>query len=482
MSKARSVFRRVPGILFSVALLLASLSGCSDAGVTGDKTVDRILEQTSAVTSVDSSILLTMTARIGSSGSADSHTASIESDASISSTFSPYAYHAEIFSRILVDGASSRENLEYYVVPDENNYVQYEYIESADEWQKNTLSKSETMAVPIRTGYLTDWYTLLSSASECNETTNEDDVSVYEYIGEVDSSILQEIFGNQIFGTFLTSMERLLDENISFTLYVDAETFLPTELLLDFTERFMVTDMTIDQAEICVTYSNYNDVHEISVPKKVDVVSVDPNADFYSSYFIWNLFLPYINGQQGGGGSAGNAGLSFISRWDTFQVRIDDGMTEIPLSYENLNKLGYTIDDSCASTILEPTSTVENIPVMKGSDKMICSFYNPETTPQPIISCGIASIDISASNLVHNGIRVYLPGEVTLGISREALLSAYGDPDETIKSFAADTLIWNGETKHQSFLAEISPLTNQVIRLKLTCNPLPATDIVVPSS
>ncbi|MBQ5756318.1 MAG: hypothetical protein IIV88_03565, partial [Erysipelotrichaceae bacterium] len=156
-----------------------------------------------------------------------------------------------------------------------------------------------------------------------------------------------------------------------------------------------------------------------------------------------------------------------ISSWDTFQVRIDQGMTKLPLLYEDLNKLGYSIDSSASSTILEPNSYVENIPVVKGSDKLLCAFYNPETTPQPIINCSIGSIDVIASNIVQNSISVFLPGEVTLGITREALESAYGKPDESSSGFSADTYIYHGETENQQFMAEISPVTNLVIRLQL---------------
>lgn len=455
------------------------LTGCIGDTSTEEEASVAILNATDTATSVETTISLIMDARIGSAGSVDGHSASITSDITIESTKNPDAYHAEIFSRLLVDGATTRENLEYYVVAEDGDMVQYEYEESKEEWARTTLTRADAMSIPSRTGVLTDWSALLNSAERVNEIDADDDDETpadLEYSGKTDASILQELFGNNIFGSFMYSTERLLQDDIPFVLTVDGETYLPQQLVLNFKDSFIVSDMTFDTAEVIVNYKDWNDVDEIAVPKKVSIVASDPDADFYNTFFAWNLFLPYIHGQTETGGGAGNQGLSFISSWDTFQVRIDQGMTQLPLLYEDLNKLGYSIDSSASSTILEPNSYVDNIPVSKGSDKILCSFYNAETTPQPIISCGIGSIDVLASNIVQNSISVYLPGEVTLGITREALESAYGKPDETISGFSADTYIYNGENENQQFLAEISPVTNQVIRLKLKCIPLTKQD------
>lgn len=446
------------------------ITGCADDVVTQEETTTAILDATNSAKSVETSISLIMDARIGSAGSVDGHAASITSDITIASNADPAAYHAEIFSRLLVDGATTRENLEYYVVPEDGDLVQYEYTEASDEWARTTLSRADAMSIATRTGVVTDWKTLLESAARTNELDTDDNDETppdLEYTGKVDASILQEFFGNKIFGSFMHSTERLLQDSIPFVLKVDGETSLPQQLTLNFKDSFIVSDMTFDTAEVIVKYTDWNAVDEITVPKKVSIVASDPDADFYNTFFAWNLFLPYIHGQSENGGGAGNQGLSFISSWDTFQVRIDQGMTKLPLLYEDLNKLGYSIDSSASSTILEPNSYVENIPVVKGSDRLLCAFYNAETTPQPIINCSIGSIDVIASNIVQNSISVFLPGEVTLGITREALESAYGKPDESTSGFSADTYIYHGETENQQFMAEISPVTNLVIRLQL---------------
>jgi len=464
------------------------LTGCSEDVSQEEETTAAIMEATNTASSVETSISLIMDARIGSAGSVDGHNASLTSDITIKSNAKPVAYHAEIFSRMLVDGATTRENLEYYVVPEDHDMVQYEYEESKDEWARTTLSREEALSIIARTGVVTDWNSLLESAERVDELDTDDNDETppnLEYTGKIDASILQELFGNKIFGTFMYSTERLLQDTIPFVLTIDGSTFLPKQLSLDFKDSFIVSDMTFDAAEVTVKYSDWNDVDKITVPKKVTIVAADPDADFYNTFFAWNLFLPYIHGQTESGGGAGNQGLSFVSSWDTFQVRIDKGMTQLPLLYEDLNKLGYSIDSSASSTILEPNSYVENILVVKGTDKLLCTFYNPETTPQPIINCGIGSIDVIAANIVQNSISVYLPGEVTLGITREALESAYGKPDESISGFSADTYIYKGETENQQFVAEISPVTNLVIRLKLVnvpLNPQQSTDPVVDTS
>ena len=79
----------------------------------------------------------------------------------------------------------------------------------------------------------------------------------------------------------------------------------------------------------------------------------------------------------------------------------------------------------------------------------------------------IGAIDLSAGNNANGSIELYLPGEVALGVSREALISAYGVPDTLTSGFSCDTYIWNGKTSNESFLAEVSPGSNNVIRICL---------------
>lgn len=106
------------------------LTGCAGDTASQEEVSAAITEAAASATSVETSISLIMDARIGSAGSVDSHSASITSDITIRSNTDPYAYHAELFSRILVDGVTTRENVEYYVVPEDGDMVQYEYKES----------------------------------------------------------------------------------------------------------------------------------------------------------------------------------------------------------------------------------------------------------------------------------------------------------------------------------------------------------------
>lgn len=172
-------------------------------------------------------------------------------------------------------------------------------------------------------------------------------------------------------------------------------------------------------------------------------------------------------------GTPGNSGQSFSATWDSFQVRIDGGMTKIPLSYADLEKVGYAVEESYSGLIIEPNKYKENVALVKGNDKLTVWLYNDDTVAQPVTNCKICAVDCIASQIPNNGIKLFFPGEVTLGISKDALLSAYGDPSVEKTAFSCDTYIWNGKSESQSLLAEISPVTGQVIRLRV-CN-IPVT-------
>lgn len=453
--------------LSAVLLLLSTLSGC---GSSSEVEHTSLQEAVQAVQSVEASISLELHGSFSGSGSAgpEAHTASLRSDGTITSTRTPTpAYHTEFYSSILVDGATTREGREIYVVPEDDEYIRYEYLEKSDEWQKTTVGQGDILAISRQTGFFYDWEEIMSGLTliETQEISEEKTNLVYD--GWVPTHVLQELFGNNVFGSFMYSVEQLLSDEIPCTLTVDGSTYLPEVMELDFIGDWTVSDMEFDTAHVTVTYSKWNQILEIEPEKKVSVGAIDAEEEFYSTYYAWNLFLPYLGGQLEESASAGNAGQIFASSWNTFQVRIDGGMTSVPLPFEDLQKIGYTIDDQASSLIMEPNKYKENVAVVKGTDKLYCTFYNDDTVPQPITNCKIGCIDISAANLPQNGIRLYLPGEVTLGITKDALLSAYGEASEVMTSFSCDTYTWKSEGDMQSFMAEISPITGQVIRIQI---------------
>lgn len=466
--------------VFLIALSICLLSGCS-----GTASEDELFfESVNNVQSVEASISLEMSGNVsqgggyfGSSGSytgSQNHSASIGSDITVQATFLPHpAYHAESFSRIIVDGATTREDRETYVVPEGANYVSFDYKADTEKWQRQPMTNADAQSIRCKVAFPSDWEKFMEKMSKSSSESASNGDEIYIYTGTVNKNVLQEIFGNNIFGTFMYSVQQLLDDEINCTLRVNSVTMLPIQFDLEFEQSWTVNDMSFDTATVTVKYTNFNSIAMIEVPKKISVVADDPETEFYSTYYAWNLFLPYIGGQLSPeSGSSQSGQQHFASAWDTFQIRIDGGMTKIPLPFEDLKKVGYMLNENQSSIIIEANKYLEDVVVLKGEDQIVCTFYNDDTVPQPIANCKIGSISINAADQKHNGIVIYLPGEVTLGILQENLLSAYGEATETVSAFASDTLIWKGESEQQWFEAEISPVTGRVIRLEVANIPV----------
>lgn len=477
--KGKKHWLKAISLSFVLASLVVFPTGCGSFDATdGSQTVDAMITVMDQVQSVETSITLDIQGRFSSGVSIDSepHTAAVTSTATVESSFSPMACHGQYYSSIQVDGAVTREERECYIVPDGSDHIRYDYVAATGDWTQSKVLRPDALSIPRKTGLIYDWKDFMSGLNYQEKISAGNEKEFVIYGGEVSKSVLQEILGDNVFGSFIYNMEWLLDDKLPCTLYIDASTALPDHFVLDFSESFLSSDMTFTLAELTVNYGEWNSLKAIAAPKRVTVVSSDPDAEFYANYYAWNLFLPYIGGQIDGSGTAGNAGQSFTASWDTFQVRIDGGMTSVPLSYEDLEKVGYTAEEKNAGLIVEPNKYKEDVVLVKGSDKLTVWVYNDDTVAQPVTKCKICCLDYIASQIPNNGIRIYFPGEVTLGISKEALLSAYGDPNDEQSSFSCDTYIWNGESESQSLLAEISPITGQVIRLRVCNNPITGGD------
>jgi len=459
--------KRILCLALAVSCALSLLTACGSSFNTNDASAapQLLSEALSEVTTSEVSITLDMQGSI-SDDDGSRHTAGINSEVTICSSFDPVACHVDAYSSILVDGAMSRENVSVYVVPEGSDYVEYSYNEMEDEWSKRVLTRPEILSVPAMTGVISDWSYFTKDLAYSSTEDDGDETKTYVYSGTVDSGILNELYATGIFGSFMKSVEWLLEDDIDCTFSIDAETNLPDQIVLEFADSFTATDMTFSAATVTVQYNDWNDDDAVTIPKKYAVTAADNDEAFYSTYYAWNLFLPYVGGQIVSG-NQGGVGSSFQSEWETYQLRIDGGMTAIPFAFEDLKKMGYTIDDKHDDLIIEPNQYYSGVVVNKGNDKIICTFYNEDTVAQPIMDCKIGAVDISASDQKENGIKIYLPGEVTLGITKDALLSAYGDPDDTVSGFSCDTLTWKGAGELQSLVAEISPATGQMIRLCL---------------
>jgi len=478
MTRPRTLF--IPMLIIMLVFLFV---GCSDEEAGGEDK-SSILESLKEVKSVDTSILLELDCHSGTLGEPGSHSASLTSDIALSAVFSPaLSYHCESFSSITVDSINTREDKEYYVVPDDDVYYEYSYDADSDNWTVSTLSDSEIMGLPLCTGFITDWESIMENMDDIEEETSDDgELTTVLYEGDVHADILQNLFGNGIFDSMMFSMEYLLTDEIPCSILFNKGTGLPISMELDITDCFISDDMDIDIGYITVQYSNYNNDQEISVPKKVEIVAIDPVMNFYSSYGVWNLFMPYQDASQSI--NVGNEGLSFEAAWNTFQMRLDNGMAALPVSFSDLENIGYEIDRSSENKTVDANMTLSNVPVLKDNDVIYCTFYNDQTAAQPIALCKIVAVDLRLSACPDNSIVMYLPGEIKMGSTLEALLSAYGEPASKEQGFACDTYVWYNlgsdgtPIPQQSFLAEISPTTNTIVRLFLQNIPISANNVL----
>ena len=453
-------------LCLSCFFILSFLTGC-DSSLSTDKMLSEAIRLVNESTSVETSILVDLTARVVSGSSNEEHKASLVSDIAISSNKSPMAYHAELFSRITVDDVMSKEDQEIYVVPEDDSYLKYEYKADTEEWEMYEMPVDETLALSTKTGIDFDWDKLTAELDLSTSSVEAYKTDCSMYYGEADATILQYFFGNEIFSSFMYSLEMLITDTIPVELYISNETNYPVQLIFNIADNFIVSDMTFDTAVITVTYDNWNTVPEISVPKKIAIVAIEPVKNLYNSFFAWNLFLPYVNGISSSGSSSSHSPGTFQSLWSTYQFRLDNYLSALPITYEDISKLGYQIDSEKTDLIVDPNKCIDEVAIFKGEDRLICSIYNDKTSAQPITSCKIGAIDLTSSNNSNNTITLFLPGEIHLGMSRDAIYDAYGEPDKITSSFASDLCTWTGEDDKHCLMVEVNPTNQKVIRIHL---------------
>lgn len=290
-------------VFLSLVCLLVLMTGCGSSVNLLDKAavVETLTTNTEAVQSVQTSITFFMEGQYydyNENGEAIStdlppHRASIDSKIDIYSSFNPLAFRSESFSNITVDGATTQEVRYGYTVRSDSRYIDYESINSEEEWSKTLVSRPSELSLPKRTGLICDWKDFMTNLEYVETIVNNDQPSIIVYSGRISSTILQEIFANRIFDDFVSNVEWVLNETVPCTLYLSDDTFLPQSFELDLTNEFVTHDVNFSEAKVTVSYSNWNQLGNITVPKKVSVLAEDHSAAVYSGFSARDLFIPY---------------------------------------------------------------------------------------------------------------------------------------------------------------------------------------------
>lgn len=288
-------------ILLSLVCLSALFTGCSTVALADKATViETLTTNTEAVQSVQTSISFYMEGEYydyneqGEAISTDlpPHRASVDSKIDIYSSFDPLAFRSESYSNITVDGFTTQEERYAYTVQSDSRYIDYECV-GKDEWEKTFVSRPTELSLPKRTGLICDWEDFMAHLEYVETIDNLDEPSMIVYSGRISSTILQEIFTNRIFDNFVSNVEWVLNESVPCTLHLSGETYLPLSFELNLTEEFVTNDVSFSEAKVTVSYSNWDQLGNITVPKKVSVLAEDHSAALYSSFSTRDLFIPY---------------------------------------------------------------------------------------------------------------------------------------------------------------------------------------------
>ncbi len=288
--------------LLSFMFLILFASGCGSVD-SEDKTAvtEMLISNVDVVESVQTSITLYMDGSYydynekGEAIGTDRapHHALVDSKIDIYASYKPLAFRSESFSNITIDGFTTNETRFGYTVSDKSKYIDYESVNNEEKWSKTIVSRPMELSLPRRTGLKFDWEGFMSELEYVETEEKSEGPSVVIFRGRVSSAVLQEIFTNRIFDNFVSNVEWVLNETLPCTLYLSGDTYLPQSFELDLTNEFVTRDVTFTEAKVTVSYSNWDQLGNITVPKKVSVLAEDHNAAQYSSFSARDLFIPY---------------------------------------------------------------------------------------------------------------------------------------------------------------------------------------------
>lgn len=459
-----------------VFLSVFLITGCEGANInkyTKSEFIETIPVKLSETSSIEAGIYLNIDGSLVKDSTEKN--ISISSESTVKSLHGPVCIYADTYSKARTsEEAVLKEELESYIIEEDDWYYKYSCKNGMEDWLKTRLSKKEVATIDYNKGVIIDWASFfegLEQERNSVEFEEQEDKKFFVFKGTVNSDIFQELMPIDIFDGFMGQIEPLLSENIPCTFYVDEDSFLPYKIELDFRDNFISGDMIFDRALFVVEYS-YNEVDSINMPKKISVTAEDQAANFYSNFYAWDVFGAFeqkiaLEGSKDNSTDV-KSDTAGKTAWDTGEISINKKDYTIPLAVNTLLSAGMKdVTSSSSVATVQPGKFFSGYTLQTGNSTITLELKNEGTAAQPFQSCSIVAIDYDEKFVRDDNLSVVFPGGITLGSSVSSVLSAYGEPTNTIQNFDSVSYFWGIEGKKQLRI-DVDDFRDTVVKIVLT--------------
>ena len=233
---------------------------------------------------------------------------------------------------------------------------------------------------------------------------------------------------------------------------------MPALLEIDFTEAMQwaiiasednTEDVSLDKFRFAITYDSFDDVDEIVVPEEAVKATASTETTEMSTEAAGTQpaagteKLPTIETEK--------AAPASDTGWQTYEVLFNNTKIILPCDFAELKALGYTLDeDTDPEYIVNKGEYEYGYLADKNGALISVDFLNTTDGPLSIPECKVASIGSDDWFLEGSKMSIVYPGGITLGSTKEEVLSAYGNPQDAYEGDSITSMYYYNSDSYRN--------------------------------
>lgn len=156
--------------------------------------------------------------------------------------------------------------------------------------------------------------------------------------------------------------------------------------------------------------------------------------------------------------------------WNSYTLEVNGETITLPCSIESMEAAGLNLDtEDTGEDYIVNAGEYEMVffEDEKGNYLMV-DLINQTEDPQKIVDCEIGGIYVDSWETEDGSLKVVFPGGVQIGMSKEDLVAAYGEPADVYDGESIQGYTWyDGKSYFKSFSADVDTETGRVNSLRI---------------
>lgn len=361
---------------------------------------------------------------------------SMNVDMDIESTMKPEASHMLGSIGMKYVGTDTHMEMEIYEL--EEDGICYAYTCANGMWTK---AESEKEDISFKPGTFDDFKDIKDSFVLSEKKTKVEGQECFELKGEMKGEDLSDMFDPSVLGE-LGAQEGITEDtfedlSIPCTVEIYSETILPARITIDLSDAMKGAGneaAAVKEFSMVMTFKEYNKVKEITLPeeaKKAGETEEIKNVDSTAAKGAWN----------------------------SFEVQINSASVKLPCTIGDLEGAGLTLDaeDTPRDYIVNKQEGVYVYFIDAAGNEIRAMMFNDSGEAKAVTECKVGEISVSTYEVVQgNGLSIIFPEGVMLGMSRDEVVTKYGETDQVNESGGIQYYTWHNETEEYDSSCEIS--------------------------